>query len=266
MNTVPTDEPKVFKLNMELPVKCINDSDHDHVLQWSGVRYRIPAHGMNIVPFMAMARAVGNPNMVNHDPRNPGARSDEYQRILFFYGKGGILDDDLSNPVDYLRFYDLEDNRIVTVFDDPDGNGLTNADMSVTETEALRDQVTRLGKLLAGLQTQLDANTRATISAEMGFEVEADAPGESDIKLGSPGNTTPQVENAMIVPHDSSTVQGTDGTMEPDLATILAGEGDDGVNVVTPEVIHEAPGTVAVTKDAPTTVRVGSKARKGSDV
>jgi len=268
MSNDTTTEPLVYKLNMELPVKAFNDSDQDHVLQWANVRYRIPAHGMNIVPFMAMARAVGNPNLVDDDPRHLGARGEEFLRVMFFYGRGGILDPDMSNPVPYLRFYDLEDNRVVTVLDDPEGKGLTNADMSITETEALRDQVTRLGRLLAGLQSQLDANTRATIAAEMGVDVESDTPGEKDIKLPSPGAETPRPTNADIVPRKSNTVPGTgedDGVMDPDLGAILGTEVQDadGAGTVTPVIVPETPGIV--TKDTPTTVRVGSKARKAGD-
>jgi hypothetical protein len=119
-------------------VRLVNVGDTDYVDAFNGRRYEIKAHSQLMVDFDAMCLWLGHPDANNFDPRNR-VRLQEYERIRTKYGVDAkALEMSLDKtPFDAealfeamrppLEAYDMADQRILTVADDPNGDFLAPA-------------------------------------------------------------------------------------------------------------------------------------------
>lgn len=116
-------------------VRLVNVGDTDFVDKFNGREYTVKAHSQLMVDFDAMCLWLGHPEANDFDPRNR-VRLAEYQRLRFKYGVDTkALEMSLnSSPFDAdqlfeamrppLEAYDMADQRIMTVADDPNGDFL----------------------------------------------------------------------------------------------------------------------------------------------
>lgn len=116
-------------------IRLMNVGDVDFVDRFNGREYTIRAHGQLMVDFDAMCLWLGHPEANDFDPRNR-VRVAEYARLRGKYGVDAkALEMTLTKtPFDPdqlfeamrppLEAYDMADQRILTVADDPSGEFL----------------------------------------------------------------------------------------------------------------------------------------------
>lgn len=179
----------------EVPVKAYNKTKQEVVLKWANVRHRIPPGGMNFVPFMAMARHAGNPH--SSATTNPSRRQ-EFDRLQMFYG--GEATPDLLP----LEFFTLDDDRITTVLEDPEGRHLMPIGNNQSEMDFMREQMTRMAKQLTDMQTQYETAIRSGISEDMGADVGEDRPKSSVPAVPRVHQANPEIPGGAIPGLDGS--------------------------------------------------------------
>lgn len=241
----------------ELPVRVSNPSNREHVLKWDGVRYRVPARGESIVPFMAMARVAGNPNSSG----DTEARRLEYERLRAFHSLGTI-DHPSLDPDDFgLEFYTLDGDRITTVLEDPTGESTTTFKETRSEAEFLREQLEMMMRNQRRMEAQLAQLTRGHIAEEMGVDPEPDGdPGyrydpNSPRDQGRPhaidtgdlgGEYSEEGSEVDSVPGDGH-VGSDKGVASPKGQSGDEGQGDSGVKEDKPSV-PKGPSTGSTTR------------------
>jgi len=174
-------------------IRLENVGDQDFNALFNGRSYSIPAHSNLMVDYDAMCLWLGHPDANNYDPRNR-VRVQEYQRLRERYGvEAKALELSIDHtPFDQaelfhsmkpsLEAFDMANNRVLTVADDPDGDFLSTPEPSTTSD---------VGMLMARLQAneQETANLRHQLAQMQRSEQalsEAD-PTPADI----PGTVTP---------------------------------------------------------------------------
>lgn len=100
-------------------VKVRNEGDTDFVGKYNSQLFPIKAGAETVVPYECLCLWAGNPDVQDTGPRSKD-RTDEYQRLRVKYG---AYDDEekFQSVRPQLVFHDLEDNRLVTVMEDPYG-------------------------------------------------------------------------------------------------------------------------------------------------
>lgn len=244
MSNTAVMEGKPGYVQPEFPVRVQNNSSREVVLKWDGVRYRIPANGMNVVPFDAMVRVVGNPNVIGPE------RQEEYARLKVLHNLGTI--DNPSLEADYpLSFYTIDGDPIVTVLDDPEGEHLTPVTQTSVDQTFLLNTIDKLTRQVQALQAQADANVRADISEQMGIDVGTDQPAK-----GHPGAPDqPRVTSGVIPGVDGNVTYADTSQAATDALLDHPPAIPDATHVEDPAAIPDAG------KDVPKTVRVGAKAQ-----
>ncbi|GIV04102.1 MAG: hypothetical protein KatS3mg015_2932 [Fimbriimonadales bacterium] len=149
----------------------------DFVGKHASIKYTIPAGGQRIVPWEAMCLWMGNPEAV--DKENSPARTDEYRRLRFKYGIYHNMHL-AAERFPKLEAYDLDDNRLITVIDDPEGAHLTPEVNTRAENEILRERLARMEREMIALRRQANMQERVDAAESMGIQVTEDAaPGET---------------------------------------------------------------------------------------
>jgi hypothetical protein len=183
-------------------VRLVNVGDADFVGMFNGRAYTVAAHGQSMVDWDAMCLWLGHPEANNFDVRNR-VRVQEYERLRTKYGvdaKGLAMSLDgvafdaeelfrMMRPP--LEAYDMADNRILTVADDPNGDFLApdvaktgkQGDMSVimARLQSMEQEQANLRQQLAMAQRREQAlNDAQPISPD-------DAPRVPSQNQGIPG-------------------------------------------------------------------------------
>lgn len=236
----------------QFPVRAINNGNTEVVLKWDGQRYRIPAGGFNIVPFDAMARVVGNPNLVGIE------RQAEWERLRMFHSLGTIDNPDLD-PHYPLQFFTIDGDQITTVLDNPEGTHLVPQQSNLVDQQFLLQTIERLTRQVSALQQQADANVRADIAESMGFDVGPDTPPTSASRP-DPTSPPPRSDHGGAIPNASGQVTYANPADDPAIAATAALDHPPSVPDNTPVDSGESPVPDAG-QDKPKTVRVGPKAQ-----
>jgi hypothetical protein len=117
-------------------VRLVNVGDADFVDGFNGRTFTIKAHSQLMVDFDAMCLWLGHPEANDFDPRNR-VRVAEYERLRCKYGVDARALELTLNKVAFdhdqlfeamrppLEAYGMDDQRILTVADDPTGEFLT---------------------------------------------------------------------------------------------------------------------------------------------
>lgn len=135
-------------------------------LKWANREYPVPPKGNKLVPWPAMARILGDPDLVDHPTdRRRRPRTDEFRRLAGRYGvyeNHDLFDDVRPN----LEVYDVETGeKIITVADDPEGRHLRPVQQSMSEADELRATVDQMSRRLREQQDRLDAIERGEQAA-----------------------------------------------------------------------------------------------------
>lgn len=108
-----------------------------------------------IVPFGALCLWLGNPDAKNV-PNGQQHRRAEFNRLVIRYG-GADNPDLWEENKPKIEAYDFDNERIVTVVDDPEGKGIHAASTTVEEQEILQSQVNKLTRELAAMRSRMEA-------------------------------------------------------------------------------------------------------------
>lgn len=144
---------------MEQLVKIKNTGDTDF-RQMYGPKdlVEIPAGDEIIVPYSYLVAFMGDPNVRNGDRWRE--REELYDLFVLMYGG--------KDTIPKLEAYDLNDNRIITVLDDPAGSNLTPVANDTTDVGLLQRQIDELS-------ARLSTSEQETVS-EPDVEVPTDEP------------------------------------------------------------------------------------------
>lgn len=192
-------------------IRLENVGDVDFNGIFNGRTYPIPAHGQLMVDYDAMCLWMGHPESNNFDPRNR-VRVQEYQRLRERYGVEAKA---LELSIDHIPFdqaelfhsmkpsleaYDMANNRVLTVADDPDGDFVATPEPS---------QTSDVGLLMARLQAneQETANLRHQL-AQMQRREQATNEAQP-ISADIPGTVPNQPSKAPEPPPRTSTSEDT---------------------------------------------------------
>jgi hypothetical protein len=194
-------------------VRIVNVGNTDFVDAFNGRRFAIPAGGQLMVDFDAMCLWLGHPDANNFDPRNR-VRVYEYDRLRTRYG---VDAQGLKNSLDEVPFdseelfrqmrpqleaYDMADQRIMTVADDPNGDFLAPVATSATPSADMTVILARLQQMeqeQANLRQQLAMAQRREQALNDAQPIDPDAPRVVSQDQGIPG-TVAQKEDPYKVP------------------------------------------------------------------
>jgi hypothetical protein len=194
-------------------VRLVNVGDTDFVDAFNGRSFRIPAGGQLMVDFDAMCLWLGHPDANNFDPRNR-VRVYEYDRLRTRYGVDAA---GLKNSLDEVAFdseelfrrmrpqleaYDMAEQRIYTVADDPNGDLLAPVAATATPSGDMSVILARLQSMeqeQANLRQQLAMAQRREQALNDAQPVDPDAPRPVSQDQGIPG-TVAQKEDPYKVP------------------------------------------------------------------
>lgn len=155
-------------------VYVVNQDPHPWTFKWGGKKYVLEPEKKTPVPFEAMVLWAGDPRSSDsmRSFREGAAvsfipdRDSELRRLTVKYGG----DNDAVYPK--LSFYDLDDNPITTVIDDPEGKEVLTANVTIMQNEeqaekikALEDKLARVMATLEGTPAGHAANPEPTESA-----------------------------------------------------------------------------------------------------
>lgn len=161
----PGDFLKVHYIGRErklLDGSVVFDDEHPLDLMWDSRKYTIPAGGEGFAPFNAIALALGDPRSaeamqsIKDEAGNVGFvldRATEVRRLRTKY------DNQTGNEGEILyapqaEVYDLEDNRIRTVLDDPQGEAVIPIETTAVDRDALYAQIARQQRMIEMLAEQ----------------------------------------------------------------------------------------------------------------
>lgn len=166
-----------------------NQSDQPFVDVYDSKRYEIPPGQRLTVPIEAMWDWAGRPWVVDRDHHRE--RSEELARLKHRYGVFACPeleqseDDNWQANVPKLTFVSLDGEPQVTVLDDPYGNGVTPADMTVGEQKLLADRYDELQRQIRALEAALaNQETRGYIPTSE--QAPEDSPGKIPVKASDP--------------------------------------------------------------------------------
>lgn len=181
-------------------VYVINQDPYPHTFKWGGKKYVLEPEKKVPVPFEAMVLWAGDPRSADSMRSfREGAsvsfipdRDSEVRRLTVKYGG----DNDRVFPK--LSFKDLDDNKITTVIDDPEGKEVLTANVTVMQNEeqaekikALEDKLARVMATLEGTPAGHAANpdTPEPVNTESSSEIPEDTTGTGSSSKG-PGKKT----------------------------------------------------------------------------
>lgn len=107
-----------------------------------------------VVPFAAVCLWLGNPDSRNK-PGGQQHRRLEYNRLVIRYG-GADNPELWERAVPKLEVYDFDNNRIMTVVDDPEGKGVHTSSSTVEEQEILQKKVDELTRSLTAMRQRME--------------------------------------------------------------------------------------------------------------
>lgn len=145
-------------------IYAINRGNRDLVWKWNSQRYMLRANETAIVPWEAMCLYMGRPDAVDYDDRRRD-RFDEWQRLRMKYGAYDSAERWEANKP-YVECMTLDEKKIITVVDDPEGDALTPDNTTKMQNAMLQ---TRLRQL----EAEMRSLRRATNVAQMQDDAEA---------------------------------------------------------------------------------------------
>lgn len=194
-------------------VRLVNVGDTDFVDAFNGRGYTIKAHSQLMVDWDAMCLWLGHPDANNFDPRNR-VRVQEYERIRTKYGvdakalemsldKTPFEAEDLFRAMrPPLEAYDMADNRIFTVADDPNGDFLAPvvaAQKSGGDMTVIMARMQSMEQEQANLRQQLAMAQRREQALNDAQPIDDDSPKTVSQDQGIPG-TVVEPEDPYAVP------------------------------------------------------------------
>jgi len=149
-------------------VTILNAGDSAFKYRCLGKYHTIEAGARKTVPWAHLDHLMGNPFLRNNGRDN--IRDMEYKRIHALYG---TQNDNQKNRWPTLEAYDSDEERIITIYDDPKGeNALQRDEHEELDAAAMRSQMDRLKSQMKQLTGLLQVQERATAAA--GIDVPAD--------------------------------------------------------------------------------------------
>lgn len=135
-------------------VKIRNVGDTDFVKDYHIDMITIPAHGESFVMWEVMVYWLGNPALTDESIRSK-QRTREYERLRVLYG---AYENDLLWEANRprLEVRTLDDQRIHTVVDDPEGKYVMPAQQTVAGAASYEAQIAALQRQLGALQTLVE--------------------------------------------------------------------------------------------------------------
>lgn len=135
-------------------VQVRNETDHNY--EWDGRQY--PAGSTSTVPFLNMANSFGDPRAVAgvHQPFLSGKgekgviqpREDERNRVQTVWRIGGPDPIYAWDDLPKLSFYTMDGERLFTVAEDPYGEHVTPANLTVDQQQVLQHTVERQQEII----------------------------------------------------------------------------------------------------------------------
>jgi hypothetical protein len=168
---------------------------------WDNVVYRLERDKPGFVPAAAAWSAFGDPRsgaVVTSSRTRRGTvgfvpdRATEVRRLRQKYANHDG-DDTQFQDVPVVEVYDLQNNRLTTVLDDPSGQTVTAAVQTVAGHEQLLAIINRQQQMLAelyaaaGLADKADAVTGDVTAADLGYEEEPPPSGDLPEDTSEPG-------------------------------------------------------------------------------
>lgn len=130
-----------------------------------------------VIPFGALCLWMGNPD-AKDVPNGQRHRRAEFNRLVIRYG-GADNPDLWHENTPKIEAYDFDNNRIITVIDDPEGKGVHSAQTTVEEQEILQSQVNKLTRELAAMRSRMESHDDEVVDED----IREDAP--SRVPTGS---------------------------------------------------------------------------------
>lgn len=162
-------------------VKVINKSQKPIIWKYNSVKYPLRPDIPAIVPVEAMWNWLGNPELVDLDEqRRP--RTDAFMRLQFKYG--AYAERQWQDVKPNVEVYDLDDNRITTIVDDPDGEAITPQSRTIHENTLLLERMAAQEHELKQLRQILDVNRRAQEAESAATAVTEDGNEDSQPEYG----------------------------------------------------------------------------------
>lgn len=152
-------------------VKVINKQPELVTWQYNSTPYPLRPGIPAIVPVEAMWLWMGHPDAVDIDERRR-PRTEEYRRLQIKYG--AYADRQWEDVKPRIEVYDLDDNRIYTVVDDPDGERLTPETRTIHENQLLMERMEQQERELKQLRQILDVQQRAAEAEKAATHVTED--------------------------------------------------------------------------------------------
>ena len=194
-------------------IRLVNVGDADFNDMFNGRSYKVPAHSQLMVDWDAMCLWLGHPDANNFDPRNR-VRVLEYERIRTRYGvdarslemsldKTPFDADDLFRAMrPALEAYDMADERILTVADDPNGDFLApiaSTNQPSGDMTVILARLQAMEQEQANLRSQLAMAQRREQALNDAQPLDSDAPQPVNQNQGIPG-TVIEPEDPYAVP------------------------------------------------------------------
>lgn len=154
-------------------VRVTNLRDVALVDSYDGTTYSVDPGGHAIVPLEAAKLWFGNWDVVNKPDRALRDRDDEHRRLM---QRGGCADNpemwDATKP--HVEVTDVDgDDKFITVIDDPSGNSVSQADVTVNEHQDMLGMIRAQAKDLDRLKKQYETTIR---SEQPDADADEDAP------------------------------------------------------------------------------------------
>lgn len=134
---------------LEESVRIVNEGTEELNLPYDGRLYTLAPGQSRFFPADVMYAWMGNPTVRNTEYDR--WRDEAYRNLIIFYGGAAAHMND-ENPRDYLPAlvaYDSNDNQILTILDDPEGNHLTVDAPVGSDEQILARRVAQLEAKLA---------------------------------------------------------------------------------------------------------------------
>lgn len=171
-------------------MRVVNVGDKEFKDGWDGNKFVIPPGGERFVPFDAIEVWLGHPDAMDTSENNR-VRLAEYTRLRVRYG-AYEFDDKWEENKPRLEVYTLEGDRVTTVVDDPEGEGITPDQQTVLENRLLSEQLARMQEQMKVLQNQInDENRGADASVQVADD---DTEALQEQQSSTPTNSEPPQE------------------------------------------------------------------------
>lgn len=135
-------------------VRVKNVSKRTFVGGYAQQRYEVKAGKQAVVPREAAQHWTGRWDLLDGRKKD---RAAEYERLMVLYGifsdSSGSEDEKREKNIPQLEVWDLEDNRIDTVLDDPTGEKIHPVASTAHEKGLVDEQIATLRRELSALQS-----------------------------------------------------------------------------------------------------------------